>query len=457
MFRKVLVANRGEIAVRVIRACHEMNIEAVAVYSEADVDSLAVRLADEAYPIGPAPASQSYLNIARLVEVARQSGADAVHPGYGFLSENEAFARAVGEAGLTFIGPSPEAIQAMGVKAEARERMRRAGVPVIPGSEGPVRSVEEARRVAEQIGYPLLIKASAGGGGRGIRVVEEPSQLEPLLESAAREAVSGFGSGEVYLERLLRAPRHVEFQVVGDRLGEVVHLWERDSSLQRRRQKVVEEAPSPIVTAALRRRMGEAAVRAARAIGYHTAGTVEFLVDGNGDFYFIEMNTRIQVEHPTTEWITGLDLVKLQIRTAAGEPLGFAQGDVRPRGWSIEFRINVEDPRRNFIPSPGAITDYHEPGGPGVRVDSAAYVGYAVQPFYDSLLAKLVVWGNDREEALARAARALDEYRVEGVETTLEMHRALVGHPDFRAGRYHTQWLEGVFLPAFQRAPAVPR
>jgi acetyl-CoA carboxylase biotin carboxylase subunit len=454
LYAKVLVANRGEIAVRIIRACREMGIRSVAVYSEADADALHVRLADEAHLIGPPPATESYLNIPRLLEVAAEARVDAVHPGYGFLSENSHFASVCRAWGFDFIGPEPETIERMGLKSAARDRMRAAGVPVIPGTQGAVEDEEEALRTAAEIGYPVLVKAAAGGGGRGIRAADSPEALRSAMEAAAREAAASFGSGEVYVEKLLREPRHVEFQILADRHGGVAHLFERESSLQRRRQKILEEALSPCIggDAELRARMAEAALAAARAVDYVGAGTVEFLVDAERNFYFIEMNTRIQVEHPTTEMVTGVDIVKEQIRVAAGEPLGFRQEDLRPNGWSIECRINAEDPDNRFLPSPGTISGWEPPSGPWVRVDEGAYAGYTVQPYYDSLLAKLVAWGRDRDEAIRRAARALEEFRVDGIRTTIPLHRRLMEEEDFLAGRYHTGWLEGVFLAA-RRAP----
>jgi acetyl-CoA carboxylase biotin carboxylase subunit len=447
LFRKVLVANRGEIAVRVIRACRELGVRTVAVYSEADKDALHVRLADEAYPIGPASARQSYLNIPNLMNAVSQSGADAVHPGYGFLSENASFAQVCDVWGVTFIGPRPDAIAKMGVKSVARDTVAQAGVPVIPGSEGVVTDFDEARRIAERIGYPVMVKAAAGGGGRGIRVAEDEAALRESLERAAQEAKASFGEGSLYLEKFLVNPRHVEVQVFADRTGRVVALGERECSVQRRRQKLVEEAPSPAVTPALRRAMAEAACRAAAAVGYENAGTVEFLLDEDGRFYFIEMNTRIQVEHGVTELVTGVDLVKLQILVAAGEPLPFAEDLVAPVGHAIECRINAEDPAREFRPSPGTITVYEPPGGPGVRLDAGVVAGSTISPFYDSLVAKLMTWGRDREEARRRMVRALGEFRVEGIHTTIPMHLRLMADEDFVAGAVHTNWLEGR-LPA---------
>jgi acetyl-CoA carboxylase biotin carboxylase subunit len=440
--RKVLVANRGEIAVRVIRAAHELGLRAVAVYSEADAAALHCRMADEAVPIGPPSPKESYLNLTRLMEAASQSGADALHPGYGFLSENPALPALCALWGVTFVGPTAEAIRAMGDKAAARETARRAGVPVVPGSDGPVADAAEARRVAERVGYPLLCKASGGGGGRGIRPVDGPEALDEAFAQARREAESSFGQGEIYLERLLRRPRHIEIQVMADGLGNVVALAERESSLQRRRQKLLEEAPSVPLDPVLRERMEGAAADLARAVAYCGAGTVEFLLEPEtGQFYFIEMNTRIQVEHAVTEAVLGLDLVKEQLRVAAGAPLSF---DRRPeiRGWAIECRINAEDPEREFRPSPGTLSRFDPPGGPGIRVDSGFAAGDTIPPFYDSLLCKVVAHGRDREEARARMRRALAEFRIEGVKTTLSLHRAILDHPEFAAGALDTEWLE---------------
>lgn len=441
LFKKILVANRGEIAMRVLRAAREMGIKTVAVYSEADREALHVRYADERFPIGPAPSSESYLHIPNVINAAVQTGAEAIHPGYGFLSENHRFAEVCRIWNLKFIGPSPDAIERMGDKAFARRTMAAAGVPVIPGSDGVVHSVEEARRVAETVGYPLLVKATGGGGGRGIRIVESAAQLEESLERASREAQSSFSNPDVYLERFIANPRHIEIQVLADELGHVATLGERESSLQRRRQKVMEEAPSPAVTPELRQAMSEAAVVAARAVNYTSAGTLEFLLDEDGKFYFMEMNTRVQVEHAVTEMVTGIDIVKEQIRIAAGEPLSFAQEDVRLNGWAIECRINAEDPEHQFRPSPGTVSRWDPPQGPWVRVDEGAFLGYQVQPFYDSLLAKLIAWGRDREEAIARMRRALYEFQVEGVHTTIPLHRQLMEDPEFVAGHLSTHFL----------------
>ncbi len=442
MFRKVLIANRGEIAVRIIRACHELAMEAVAVFSEADRASLHVRLADEAYLIGPAPSRESYLRIDRLLEVARRAGCDALHPGYGFLAENPALPRACAEAGITFIGPDAEAMEQLGSKTAARQLAARVGVPTVPGTLEPVPDFARARAEAQHIGYPLLLKAVAGGGGKGMRLVESETELASAWRTASSEALNAFGDGRLYLERLLVRPRHVEIQVLADRHGHVLYLGERECSLQRRHQKVVEEAPSPIMDESLRQRMGEAAVRLARAAGYTNAGTVEFLVDQQRQFYFLEVNTRLQVEHPVTELLTGLDLVQLQIRVAAGEPLPFSQQQVQLRGHAIECRICAEDPDNQFFPCPGLITDLRLPEGPGVRNDCGVYSGWTVPGDYDPLLAKLIVWGADRRQAIARLERALQEYRVGGIKTNLEFFRRLVGHEDFLAGQVHTRWLD---------------
>ncbi|CAA9518152.1 MAG: Biotin carboxylase of acetyl-CoA carboxylase [uncultured Rubrobacteraceae bacterium] len=440
MFEKVLVANRGEIALRVVRACQELGVPAVAVYSEADETALHVRHADESVNIGPPAAGKSYLNVERIIEAAEETGADAIHPGYGFLAENAAFARAVTDAGMKFIGPSAEAIEKLGDKSAARRLAQEADVPVVPGSEN-VSSADEAVTTAEEIGYPVMIKAAAGGGGRGIRVAENEEELRESVQAAKREAQSAFGDGTLYLEKFLAGPRHVEVQVMADHEGNAIHLYERECSMQRRRQKVLEESPSPGINQEVRERMCEAAVRLAREADYANAGTVEFLVEGD-EFYFIEMNTRIQVEHPVTEMLTGVDLVKEQIRVASGEPLSLKQEDVPFVGHSIEFRLNAEDPDNGFMPSPGEVTFLDVPGGPGVRVDSAMYQGYRIPPFYDSMVGKLVVWALTREEAISRARRALREYRLEGIKTTIPLHLRLLDDDAFRSGDYHTGYLE---------------
>ena len=441
MFSKVLIANRGEIAVRIIRACRELGIRTVAVFSQADADAMHVQLADESVCIGPPPPAQSYLQVPRIISAAEITGAEAIHPGYGFLAENPQFAEVCENCGIHFIGPPASSIQMMGDKAAARRLAARSGVPVLPGTEHPVRELEEARRAAREIGYPVIIKASAGGGGKGMRVVINPEGLESALATAAAEAAAAFGDAGVYLERFLSDPRHVEFQILIDAHGQGIHLGERDCSIQRRHQKLVEEAPSPALTDSLRRAMGEAALSVARAAGYRNAGTVEFLLDERGDFFFMEMNTRIQVEHPVTEMVTGLDLVKAQFRIAAGEPLPVTQEEVRLTGHSLECRINAEDPDR-FLPSPGKVTNFRSPGGPGIRVDSHAYVGYIVPPYYDSLLAKLIVHGRDRDEAIARMQRALDEMVIQGVQTTIPFHQKVLRHPDFLAGKTSTRFLD---------------
>ncbi len=448
---KVLVANRGEIAVRVIRACREQGLTSVAVFSEADREALHVQMADEAYLLGPPPATESYLAIDKLVAVAAKAGADAVHPGYGFLAENAAFAEACAAAGLTFVGPPPAALRAMGDKLAARRIARGLGVPMVPGTVEPVASDAAARAAAREIGYPLMIKAALGGGGKGMRLVRQATELDAALRMARNEAAAAFGDGAVYIERYVPEPRHIEIQVLADAHGHVVHLGERECSIQRRHQKLVEESPSPFVDGAMRARMGDAACRIARAGGYVNAGTVEFLVDADRNFYFLEMNTRLQVEHPVTEMVTGIDLVREQLRLATGEPLGYAQADVGWRGAAIECRINAEDPFGGWLPSPGTITGLRAAGGPWVRDDSGVYAGYSVPRFYDTLLAKLIVWGADRAAALGRMARALTEYKVVGVRTTIPVLIQIVTHPDFSAGRLSTAFLDRV-MPALRTA-----
>lgn len=449
MFSRVLVANRGEIALRVVRALRELGVESVVAYSQADKDTRAVQEADEAVCIGPAPSAQSYLNFAAIIGAAVSRGCQAVHPGYGFLSENAEFARACADNDLVFIGPAPEVIDRMGEKSNAKQTMRAAGVPCVPGSDGEVATLEEARAVAAETGFPLLIKASAGGGGKGMREAWSEEELEKAYTTARSEARVAFGNDAVYIERLVQRPRHVEVQVLADAHGNAVALCERDCSVQRRHQKLVEEAPSPALTEELRRAMCEAAVNAVREVGYTNAGTIEFLLDIDGNFYFMEMNTRIQVEHPVTEQITLTDLVKEQVRIAAGEPMSIAdRAPFSPMGHAIEFRINAEDPAHGFRPCPGTITKLIVPGGPGVRVDTHVYQGYTIPPTYDSLVAKLIVWGKDRDEALARAERALDEFVIEGIQTTIPFHRAAVRNGAFRAGEAYTDFIE-THMPEF--------
>ncbi len=440
MFDKILIANRGEIALRIIRACKEMGIATVAVHSEADASGMWVRLADESVCIGPAPAAKSYLNIPSILAACEITGAQAVHPGYGFLSENARFAEIVGAHGVTFIGPKPEHIRVMGDKISAKATVKAAGIPVVPGSDGGVATVDEAFEAAKAIGYPVLIKAAAGGGGRGMKVAQSEDDLAEAVQTASTEAAAAFGDGTVYMERYLQTPRHIELQVIADSFGNVVHLGERDCSLQRRHQKVLEEAPSPAIDAQARAKIGKVVVDAIRAIGYLGVGTIEFLYE-NGEFFFIEMNTRLQVEHPVTEAITGVDLVREQIRIAAGLPLSFTQDDIQFEGWSIECRINAENPR-TFTPSPGTVTDFHAPGGLGVRLDSAIYAGYRIPPYYDSLIGKLIVHGRDRAEAVCRMRRCLNEMVVGGVETTIPLFQDLLAQPDIQAGDYHIHWLE---------------
>lgn len=440
--RKVLVANRGEIALRVIRACHERGIATVAVFSEADRQALHVRRAMEARCIGPAPSAESYLRADRILEVAAETGADAIHPGYGFLSENAGFAREVIRRGLIWIGPPADAIDAMGSKTESRARMQAAGVPVVPGTTEPLKSVEDAVETAASIGYPVMLKAASGGGGKGMRRVDDPSELASAYRSARSEAASSFGDDAVYIEKFVVRPRHVEVQVLADAHGTVVHLFERDCSIQRRNQKVIEESPCPVLLPETREAMTQVACQAAAAVAYEGAGTVEFLLGADGEFYFLEMNTRLQVEHPITELVTGVDLVHAQLRVAQGEPLWFAQEDVQQRGHAIELRIYAEDPTNGWSPSPGKVHGYQEPTGPWVRVDGAVYAGGEVPVFYDPMVAKLAVWGETREAALQRADRALREYRVRGIHTTIPFFRAVLRDPDFRSGIYTTGFLD---------------
>jgi acetyl-CoA carboxylase biotin carboxylase subunit len=442
VFKKVLIANRGEIALRVIRACRELGLETVAVYSEADRESLHVRFADDDVCIGPPPSRQSYLKIPNIIAAAEITGADAIHPGYGFLAENAEFADICKASNIVFIGPTGDQIRQMGDKATARRLAAEAGVPTVPGSPGTIDDPDEALAFAETIGFPVIIKATAGGGGKGMRIVQEAEQFPQLFGLAQNEALAAFNNGAVYVEKYIQHPRHVEIQVVGDNFGKVVHLGERDCSVQRRHQKLIEESPSPALSAVLRDRMGQAAVALASNIGYAGAGTLEFLLDTDGSFYFMEMNTRIQVEHPVTEMVTSFDLVKEQIRVAANEPISFQGDGRRLRGHAIECRINAEDPSRNFQPCPGLITAYHPPGGPGVRVDTHVYAGYTVPPYYDSLLAKVIVHGNDREEALTRMGQALDSFILEGVTTTIPFLARVIRHPDFVTGDIDTRFLE---------------
>lgn len=441
-FHKILIANRGEIAVRIIRACRELGISSVAVYSEADRDSLHVRLADEAYCIGPKASKDSYLNLTNIMSVATITECDAIHPGYGFLAENADFAEICESCNITFIGPSPDAINRMGDKAIAKLTMKSADVPIIPGSDGLVESMDEAIIIAQEIGYPVIIKATAGGGGKGIRIAEDETTLVQQITAAQQEAQKAFGNAGVYLEKYLTGMKHVEIQIIADKHGNAVHLFERDCSVQRRRQKLVEEAPCSILTPELRERMGQAAVRAALAVNYSGAGTLEFLLGPDGNFYFMEMNTRIQVEHPVTEMITNVDLIKEMISVAEGNPLSFSQSDLKINGWSIECRINAEDSERNFMPSAGMIQFYLPPGGAGVRVDSAAYPGYTISPHYDSMIAKLIVWGATRDEAIARMKRALSEFSIEGIRTTIPFHLKLLNHPKFVEGNFDIKFLE---------------
>jgi acetyl-CoA carboxylase biotin carboxylase subunit len=441
MFRKILIANRGEIALRILSACKELGVQTVAVYSEADRNSLHVRFADEAICIGPPRSSESYLNIPHVISAAEIANVDAIHPGYGFLSENANFAEVCEASRITFIGPSPEVIRLMGEKDRARQEMAANGIPIIPGSAGVVPDEDAARKVAQKIGYPLMIKAVEGGGGRGMRVARNDRELASACQTARSEALQAFGSADVYIEKLIERPRHVEFQVLGDRQGNVIHLGERECSLQRRHQKVLEESPSLILDAATRERVGNQVVAALRKVGYSCAGTVEFLCDESGTLYFIEMNARIQVEHPVTEMVTGLDLVKSQIRLAAGEGIDEVTGKVEFRGHAIECRINAED-AETFAPSAGRITAFRVPGGPGIRVDTASYADAMIPPYYDSLVAKLIAYGHDRSEALARMDRALDSFVVEGIKTTIPLHKRILADPDFVAGRFDTHFLE---------------
>lgn len=441
MFKKVLIANRGEIAVRIIRACRELGLKTVAVFSTADRNALHAKIADEAVCIGAPAAKDSYLNEKAILAACEITGADAVHPGFGFLSENASFARNCGKCGITFIGPAPESIEMLGDKAAAKSAMKKAGVPVIPGSDGAVSSMAEAKRLAEEIGFPLMVKASAGGGGRGIRLVERMEDLEAQITAARTEALNYFGDGSIYMEKFIVNPKHIEFQILADRHGNVVHLGERDCSMQRRNQKVLEESPSVIMTPMLRDRMGKAAVAAAKVCGYYNAGTIEFLVDDKSNFYFMEMNTRIQVEHPITEFVTGIDLVKAQLKIAAGKELPYSQEDIRVKGHSIECRINAESPEKGFRPSPGKIKALHIPGGPGIRIDSSVYSGYEISPYYDSMIAKLIVYAPTRKEAIAKMKWALAEFIVEGVDTNIDFQLSLIRDPAFEEGTYDIGYL----------------
>lgn len=441
MFKKVLIANRGEIAVRVIRACRELGLKTVAVFSTADRSALHAQIADEAVCIGGPATKDSYLNEKAIIAACEITGADAVHPGFGFLSENSAFARNCEKCGITFIGPSPESIEMLGDKAAAKTAMKNAGVPVIPGSDGAVKSIDEAKRLAGEIGYPLMVKAAAGGGGRGIRLVERAEDLTLRIEEAQREAKNYFGDDSIYMEKFIVNPKHIEIQILADKQGNVIHLGERDCSMQRRNQKVLEESPSAIMTPQLRERMGRAAVAAAKVCGYYNAGTIEFLVDDDRNFYFMEMNTRIQVEHPITEFVTGVDLVKAQLKIAAGKSLPYSQTDICINGHSIECRINAENPDKGFRPCPGKITALHIPGGPGIRIDSAAYQGYTIPPYYDSMIAKLIVYAPTREESIAKMKWALAEFIVEGVDTNIDFQLSLIRDPVFESGKYNIAYL----------------
>ncbi|WP_066301228.1 acetyl-CoA carboxylase biotin carboxylase subunit [Bacillus sp. FJAT-29937] len=443
MLTKILIANRGEIAVRVIRACKELNIQTVAIFSEADRDALHVKIADEAYCIGPAPSKDSYLNTENIINIATLTGVDGIHPGYGFLAENADFAALCQEAGIVFIGPSADSIRKMGIKDVARQTMQAAGVPITPGSDGIIKDYEEGLQIAEKIGFPVIIKATAGGGGKGIRVARDADSLKKAIEITQQEAATAFGDPGVYLEKFIEDFRHVEIQILADGAGKVIHLGERDCTIQRRMQKLIEETPSPAISSETREKMGQAAVRASQAVNYTGAGTVEFIYDHTNDtFYFMEMNTRIQVEHTITEMVTGIDLVQEQIRIASGFPLPYQQEDIVLSGWSIECRINAENPANNFMPSPGKITEYTPPGGLGVRIDSAVYSGYTIQPFYDSMVAKLIVHGKTRDEAIRKMIRALDEFTVEGVYTTIPFHIGLLQDEVFLSGDFNTNFLE---------------
>lgn len=445
MFNKILIANRGEIAVRIIRACREMSIQTVAIYSEADKESMHVYLADESVCVGPPKSQDSYLNMENIISATVLTKAQAIHPGFGFLSENGKFARMCSECGIAFIGPDVETIENMGNKAKARETMIKAGVPIVPGCEGTIDNEEEALKEAKRIGYPVMLKASAGGGGKGIRIVSEEKNLVNSFRNAKNEAKAAFGDDAMYIEKFIEDPRHIEFQILGDSFGNVVYLGERDCSIQRRNQKVLEEAPSPIMTEDLRREMGYAAIKAAKAVNYKNAGTIEFLLDKHGKYYFMEMNTRIQVEHGITEMITGIDLIKEQIKIAAKQKLSFEQNDIKIRGNAIECRINAENPNKNFMPSPGEIRYFHAPGGPGIRLDSAAYAGYIIPPNYDSMIGKLITYGKTREEAINIMERALAEFIIDGVDTNIDFQYDLINNEKFISGDYNTSFIEKDF------------
>ncbi len=447
MFSKILIANRGEIAVRIIRACRELGIETVAVYSEADKDALHTQLADQAVCIGPAKANESYLDMRRILSATIATKAEAIHPGFGFLSENPRFAKICEESNITFIGPTSEMIEAMGNKSKARETMVKAGVPVVPGSDGVIRDYKEAKKLAKHIGYPVIVKASSGGGGKGMRIAHAESELETSLSMAQKEAKAAFNDDAMYMEKYIVNPKHIEFQIIGDKQGNIVHLGERDCSIQRRHQKLIEEAPASIINAELREKMGKVAVKAAKAIDYNSAGTIEFLLAENGEFYFMEMNTRIQVEHPITEMVTGIDLIKKQIESAAGMPLNLKQKDIEIKGHSIECRINAENSYKGFRPSPGKITNLFLPGGKGIRIDTAVYYGYEISPYYDSMIAKLIVHGKDREEAIAKMNSALGECIIQGIDTNIDFQFDILKTPEFLSGLYNTgfieNWLKG--------------
>ncbi len=449
MVEKVLIANRGEIALRIVRSCRELGIATVAVFSTVDKKALHVQLADEAVCVGDSLSNKSYLNIPNILAAATSRGVDAIHPGYGFLAENDKFAEMCNDHGIVFIGPSPKAIRSMGDKSTAKETMEAVGVPTVPGSQGLLSNVDEAYKLADEIGYPVIIKATAGGGGRGMRLVENSDNLEKMFKAAQGEAEAAFGNDGLYMEKFIKKPRHVEIQILADRSGNVVHLGERDCSVQRRHQKLLEESPSPAINAELRKKMGNAAIAAAKSIGYEGAGTVEFLVDDNNNFYFMEMNTRIQVEHPVTEMVTGVDLIAEQIKISSGAKLEFNQDDIHLNGHAIECRINAEDPSHNFRPSPGKITGWLPPGGPGVRVDSHVYTGYEIPPFYDSLIGKLIVWGKDRNTAIKRMNRALNECAVTGIPTTINFHLTLLNKSKFKQGKIHTKYVEEELLPNY--------